>query len=91
VQTLCTLKLGLKYVDLYLIHHPRLAKPDLATAWREFEKIKADGLAKWVSDAVGLSRFVLTAFLGALALATSASMISKHFSPLPKSNRQSIK
>jgi diketogulonate reductase-like aldo/keto reductase len=46
-------------VDLYLIHHPRLAKPDLATAWREFEKIKADGLAKWVLVAVGLSLFCI--------------------------------
>jgi diketogulonate reductase-like aldo/keto reductase len=41
-----TSKLGLKYMDLYLIHHPLLAEPNFATIWREFEKIKADGLAK---------------------------------------------
>jgi diketogulonate reductase-like aldo/keto reductase len=41
-------QLGLSYVDLYLIHHPRLAIPDIPTVWKEFEKIKADGLAKLV-------------------------------------------
>ncbi|KIM81143.1 hypothetical protein PILCRDRAFT_8845 [Piloderma croceum F 1598] len=38
--------LGLSYVDLYLIHHPRFATPDIPTAWKELEKINADGLAK---------------------------------------------
>ncbi|KAI0338423.1 Aldo/keto reductase [Trametopsis cervina] len=45
--------LGVKYVDLYLIHSPRLAQPDIATAWAKFEKIKADGLAK----SIGVSNF----------------------------------
>jgi len=45
--------LGLKYVDLYLIHHPKLAQPDIGTAWREFEKVKEDGLAK----SIGVSNF----------------------------------
>jgi diketogulonate reductase-like aldo/keto reductase len=38
--------LGVKYVDLYLIHSPRLATPDIPTAWAKMEKLKADGLAK---------------------------------------------
>lgn len=38
-------KLGLSYVDLYLIHSPSFVK-DIKAAWTEFEKIKADGLAK---------------------------------------------
>ena len=33
-------------MDLYLIHNPRLAQPDIPTAWAKMEKIKADGLAK---------------------------------------------
>ena len=39
-------KLGVEYVDLYLIHHPRLARPDIPTAWAEMEAIKRAGLAK---------------------------------------------
>lgn len=35
-------------MDLYLIHWPRFAVPDIPTAWKEMEKIKADGLAKCV-------------------------------------------
>jgi diketogulonate reductase-like aldo/keto reductase len=38
--------MGLSYVDLYLIHHPRFATPDIPTVWKELENIKADGLAK---------------------------------------------
>ncbi|KAI0053925.1 Aldo/keto reductase [Auriscalpium vulgare] len=45
--------LGVEYVDLYLIHHPRLATPDIPTAWAKMEKIKADGLAK----SIGVSNF----------------------------------
>jgi diketogulonate reductase-like aldo/keto reductase len=39
-------QLGLKQVDLYLIHHPRLVNGDFEGAWKEFEKIKDDGLSK---------------------------------------------
>ena len=40
------LQLGVDYVDLYLVHHPRLAVPDIPTAWAQMEKVKADGKAK---------------------------------------------
>jgi diketogulonate reductase-like aldo/keto reductase len=40
------LQLGVEYVDLYLIHHPNLARPDIPTAWAEMEAIKRAGLAK---------------------------------------------
>ncbi|KAF9449874.1 Aldo/keto reductase [Macrolepiota fuliginosa MF-IS2] len=45
--------LGVSYVDLYLIHHPRLAVPDIPTAWRKMEEIKEKGLAK----SIGVSNF----------------------------------
>ncbi|KAF7982749.1 hypothetical protein HWV62_26636 [Athelia sp. TMB] len=45
--------LGLTYVDLYLIHSPRLAKPDIPTSWKEFEKVKEQGYAK----SIGVSNF----------------------------------
>ncbi|OBZ78216.1 NADPH-dependent conjugated polyketone reductase C1 [Grifola frondosa] len=45
--------LGVKYVDLYLIHSPRLAQPDIPTAWAKMEKLKSDGLAK----SIGVSNF----------------------------------
>ncbi|KAF7357252.1 Aldo/keto reductase [Mycena sanguinolenta] len=45
--------LGVSYVDLYLIHHPRLAVPDIPTAWAEMEAIQAEGLVK----SIGVSNF----------------------------------
>ncbi|KAJ6616347.1 NADP-dependent oxidoreductase domain-containing protein [Mycena sp. CBHHK59/15] len=45
--------LGVSYVDLYLIHHPRLAVPDIPTAWKEMEDIQAQGLVK----SIGVSNF----------------------------------
>ncbi|KAI0360739.1 Aldo/keto reductase [Trametes cingulata] len=45
--------LGVDYVDLYLIHHPRLATPDIPTAWAKMEKLKKDGLVK----SIGVSNF----------------------------------
>lgn len=41
-----TSQLGVSYVDLYLIHSPRLAQGDIPALWKKMEKIKADGLAK---------------------------------------------
>ncbi|KZV64340.1 Aldo/keto reductase [Peniophora sp. CONT] len=45
--------LGLDYVDLYLVHWPRIAKPDIPTFWAKMEKIHAEGLAK----SIGVSNF----------------------------------
>ncbi|CAA7270314.1 unnamed protein product [Cyclocybe aegerita] len=45
--------LGVQYIDLYLIHHPRLAVPDIPTAWAELEGLKNAGLVK----SIGISNF----------------------------------
>lgn len=45
--------LGVEYVDLYLIHSPRVARPDIPTAWAKMEDIKKAGLAK----SIGVSNF----------------------------------
>ncbi|KAG6917417.1 hypothetical protein DXG01_002686 [Tephrocybe rancida] len=48
-------KLGLKYVNLYLIHGPMFVAPDFEGSWRILEKFKEDGLAK----SIGVSNFGL--------------------------------
>jgi diketogulonate reductase-like aldo/keto reductase len=45
--------LGVEYIDLYLIHSPRLAVPDIPTAWEKFENLKNAGLVK----SIGISNF----------------------------------
>lgn len=41
-------QLELDYVDVYMLHHPIMIPPDssLAEVWKDFEKVKEDGLAK---------------------------------------------
>jgi len=46
-------RLGLDYVDLYLIHWPLPAKDRYVDTWRAFEKLNNDGLAR----AIGVSNF----------------------------------
>jgi len=46
-------KLDLKYIDLYIIHSPHAVEGNFEGAWREFEKIKEDGLAR----SIGVSNF----------------------------------
>ncbi|KAJ7673514.1 Aldo/keto reductase [Mycena rosella] len=46
--------LKLQYLDLYLIHSPSFV-PDIDLAWKQFERIKDDGLAK----SIGVSNFTL--------------------------------
>ncbi|KAF8157846.1 NADP-dependent oxidoreductase domain-containing protein [Crassisporium funariophilum] len=49
-------KLDLKYLDLYLIHTPSVVRDgNHESVWREFEKIKEDGLAK----SIGVSNFTV--------------------------------
>jgi 2,5-diketo-D-gluconate reductase A len=46
-------KLGVDYVDLYLIHWPLPAKDRYVQTWRAFEKLRGDGLVR----AIGVSNF----------------------------------
>ena len=45
-------QLGLKYVDLYLVHYPTSIK---GHDWKEFEKIKEDGLARYVLNPISFN------------------------------------
>ncbi|KAG2748989.1 Aldo/keto reductase [Suillus brevipes Sb2] len=47
-------KIGLSYVDLYLVHGPSLFS-DFESGWQEFEKMKKDGLTR----SIGVSNFNL--------------------------------
>ncbi|EJF63952.1 Aldo/keto reductase [Dichomitus squalens LYAD-421 SS1] len=69
--------LGIKYVDLYLIHHPRLATPDIPTAWAKLEQLQKDGLAK----SIGVSNFgipELTILLNSAKIKPVANQILFH-------------
>ena len=49
-------RLGLAYVDLYLIHSPRANSPeDRAASWRGLEKLQRDGLCR----AIGVSNYAV--------------------------------
>ncbi|KAG0703783.1 NADP-dependent oxidoreductase domain-containing protein [Suillus ampliporus] len=47
-------KIGLSYLDLYLVHFPG-ALADLESGWQEFEKMKKDGLTR----SIGVSNFTI--------------------------------
>ncbi|KAJ3720565.1 NADP-dependent oxidoreductase domain-containing protein [Lentinula raphanica] len=69
--------LGVSYVDLYLIHHPRLAVPDIPTAWKEMEKLVDQGFVK----SIGVSNFGvndLAVLLASAKIPPAANQILLH-------------
>ncbi|MFF4405996.1 aldo/keto reductase [Streptomyces sp. NPDC001262] len=70
-------KLGLDYVDLYLIHWPRAMRDDYLTIWRAFAEIAESGRAK----AVGVSNFhvpQLERLLAETSLVPAVNQIELH-------------
>lgn len=70
-------KLGLDYVDLYLVHWPAPGRDRYVETWRAFEKIYADGRAR----AVGVSNFQpahLHRLLGETELVPAVNQIELH-------------
>ncbi|RDG36429.1 aldo/keto reductase [Streptomyces corynorhini] len=70
-------KLGLDYVDLYLIHWPKPAADTYVDTYKAFEKILADGRAK----AIGVSNFLpehLERLLGETSVVPAVNQIELH-------------
>ncbi|MGW7055860.1 aldo/keto reductase [Streptomyces sp. NPDC054887] len=70
-------KLGLDYVDLYLIHWPMPSKDAYVDTYRAFEKIHADGRAK----AIGVSNFLpehLERLIGETSVVPAVNQIELH-------------
>ncbi|MFF4347127.1 aldo/keto reductase [Streptomyces sp. NPDC001530] len=70
-------KLGLEYIDLYLIHWPLASRGKYVDTYRAFEKIYADGRAK----AIGVSNFLpehLEKLIGATSVIPAVNQIELH-------------
>ncbi|MFC3574191.1 aldo/keto reductase [Streptomyces yaanensis] len=70
-------KLGLEYVDLYLIHWPLPSRGKFVETYKAMEKIHADGRAK----AIGVSNFLtehLETLIGATSVIPAVNQIELH-------------
>jgi diketogulonate reductase-like aldo/keto reductase len=70
-------KLGLEYVDLYLIHWPLPSRGTFVETYRAFEKLHADGRAR----AIGVSNFLpehLRTLIDATAVIPAVNQIELH-------------
>ncbi|MFI1203385.1 aldo/keto reductase [Streptomyces sp. NPDC020883] len=70
-------KLGLEYVDLYLIHWPLPSRDTYVDTYKAFEKIYAEGRAK----AIGVSNFLpahLERLLGETSIVPAVNQIELH-------------
>lgn len=70
-------RLGLEYIDLYLIHWPAPARDNYIDTWRAFEKLYADGKVR----AIGVSNFTpdhLEKLLGSATIVPAVNQIELH-------------
>ena len=70
-------RLGLDYVDLYLIHWPLPAKDKYVETWKAFQELHADGRAK----AIGVSNFPaehLERLIGETSVIPAVNQIELH-------------
>ncbi|MGV9269994.1 aldo/keto reductase [Kitasatospora sp. NPDC003701] len=70
-------KLGLEYLDLYLIHWPRPMHGSYLNVWKAFEQLQADGRVK----SIGVSNFGtehLTRLLGEASVAPALNQVELH-------------
>ncbi|KIR62580.1 oxidoreductase [Cryptococcus bacillisporus CA1873] len=66
-------KLGLEYLDLYLIHSPRVTKGDIKGAWKELETLQKEGKTK----SIGVSNFNKEQLQELLAHATVKPVVNQ--------------
>ncbi|WRT63344.1 uncharacterized protein IL334_000249 [Kwoniella shivajii] len=66
-------KLGIDYIDLYLIHHPRLCKGDIEGTWKKMEELKKLGYVK----SLGVSNFTKDDLKELLATATIKPVVNQ--------------
>ncbi|KAK0459824.1 NADP-dependent oxidoreductase domain-containing protein [Desarmillaria tabescens] len=67
-------KLGLEYVDLFLIHDPTSAKGELKAWWKQMEEVKSQGLTK----SIGISNFRVEDMKEVIEVATILPAIEFH-------------
>ncbi|WWC57732.1 uncharacterized protein I303_100266 [Kwoniella dejecticola CBS 10117] len=66
-------KLGIDYIDLYLIHHPRLTKGDIPGTWKKMEELHKAGYVK----SIGVSNFSKEDLQELLASATIKPVVNQ--------------
>ncbi len=66
-------RLGLEYLDLYLIHWPMPSRDSYLDTWRAFEKLKADGRVR----SIGVSNFTVETLRRLLAETDVAPVINQ--------------
>ena len=89
-RELTCLQLGVEYVDLYLIHSPRLA-PNIASAWKEMESIRAEGLVKSMASLPDFKVWPPYSLLGASELAILESQNLRNCFATQRCHRQQIR
>ncbi|EIW71324.1 hypothetical protein TREMEDRAFT_67700 [Tremella mesenterica DSM 1558] len=66
-------KMGISYIDLYLIHHPRLSGNDIPGSWKEMEALQKEGKVK----SIGVSNFNIVQLGEILATCTIKPVVNQ--------------